>query len=103
MPFRYQFTSIAIDDLDRIWSFIAADSQDAADRVEAAVFDACEMLSRNPMLGSKRIELTARPVRFWTVTHFPNFVVVYRPDTRPLRIIRVLHGKRNLARILLRE
>jgi plasmid stabilization system protein ParE len=36
------------------------------------------------------------PIRFWTVTRFPNFIVVYRPETKPLQIVTVLHGRRNL-------
>ena len=52
------------------------------------------------MLGSKRTEVTLLPVRFWTVTRFPNFIVVYRPDTKPLQIVAVLYGKRDLKSLL---
>jgi hypothetical protein len=31
---------------------------------------------------------------------YPNYTVVYRPDTAPLQIVTVLHGKRNIRRIL---
>lgn len=41
----YQFTPQAADDLSDIWSFIARDSLDAADRVEAAIFQACELIA----------------------------------------------------------
>jgi len=40
MPSSYQFTPRAIDDLDDIWSYIAADSVDAANHVESAIFAA---------------------------------------------------------------
>jgi hypothetical protein len=39
-------------------------------------------------------------VRFWTVTKFPNYVIVYRPDTVPLQVVAVLHGKRDLKEVL---
>jgi plasmid stabilization system protein ParE len=39
-------------------------------------------------------------VHFWTVQQYPNYVVVYRPETQPLEIIRVLHGMRDLKRLL---
>ncbi len=52
------------------------------------------------MLGSKRSEITALPVRFWTINRFPNYIVVYRPDTKPLQVVAILHGKRNLKAIL---
>ena len=40
------------------------------------------------------------PVRFWSVTKYPNYVIVYRPETAPLQVIAVLHGKRDLKEIL---
>jgi plasmid stabilization system protein ParE len=91
-----QFTPRALSDLDVIWSYIAADSVKAANRVEAAIVSACNSLARNPLLGTKRSEITPLPVRFWTVPRFPNFIVVYRPDTQPLQVVAVLHGRRNL-------
>jgi plasmid stabilization system protein ParE len=100
MPPPYRFTPRALDDLDEIWSYIAQDSVEAASRVESAIVAACESLSRHPLLGSKRGEITPLPVRFWTVTRFPNFIVVYRPDTKPLQIVTVLHGKRDIRSIL---
>jgi plasmid stabilization system protein ParE len=100
MPPRFQLTLRALNDLDEIWGYMAEDSVDAANRVESAILAACTSLSRHPLLGSKRIEITLLPVRFWTVTKFPNFIVVYRPDTQPLRIVTVLHGKRDIKNFL---
>jgi plasmid stabilization system protein ParE len=100
MPTPYQLTSRALNDLDEIWSYIAEDDVIAANRVESAILSACGNLARHPKLGSKRSEITPLPVRFWTVTRYPNFIVVYRPDTEPLQVVAVLHGKRNLKAIL---
>jgi plasmid stabilization system protein ParE len=63
----FRFTPEASADLFEIWNYIAADSEESADRVE------CDL---------RRLHL------------------VYNPTTAPLRIIRILHGKRNLKRIL---
>jgi plasmid stabilization system protein ParE len=52
------------------------------------------------MLGSKRSEITPLPVRFWTVTQYPNFIVVYRPGTRPLQVVAILHGRRDIKALL---
>ena len=87
-------------DLDDIWNFIAEDSVDAANRVESTILAACESLAMHPLLGSKRAEITSHPVRFWTVTRFSNFIVVYRPDTRPLQVVTILHGKTNMEAAL---
>jgi plasmid stabilization system protein ParE len=100
MSASYQFTPRALDNLGDIWDYIAADNGDAADRVESAILAACESLARPPLLGSKRTEITPLPVRFWTVTRFPNFVVVYRPGTKPMQVIAVLHGMRNIRALL---
>jgi plasmid stabilization system protein ParE len=97
MPSPFQFTPRAIRDLGDIWEYIAEDNVGAANRVESAILSACNRLSRNPLIGSKRSEITPLPVRFWVVTRFPNFIVVYRPDTKPLQIVAILHGKRDAA------
>jgi plasmid stabilization system protein ParE len=96
----YQLTPRALSDLCDIWEYISEDSVDAANRVESAILLACASLARHPLLGSKRSEITSLPLRFWTVTRYPNFIVVYRPDTEPLQVVAVLHGKRNLKAIL---
>jgi plasmid stabilization system protein ParE len=62
---QYQFTPQAVDDLFDIWSFIAHDNREAADRVEEAVFRACDFLADTPLAGRVRTDLTALPVRFW--------------------------------------
>ena len=95
MPFSFELTPRALAELDDIWNYIAEDSVDAANRVESAILAACESLARRPMLGSKRVEITTLPVRFWPVTRFPNFIVVYRPETKPLQVLTVIHGKRD--------
>jgi antitoxin ParD1/3/4 len=96
----YALTPLAKADIFDIWSYIAGDSQDAADRVEQAIYDACAFLTDGPLRGHSRPDLTTRPVRFWTLTRYPNYTIVYRPETAPLQIIAVLHGKRNIRRIL---
>ncbi len=90
----------AVDDLDAIWNYIAADNPDAANRVESAIFACFGSLVRHPLIGSKRSEMTSLPVRFWPVAEFPNFIVVYRPETKPLEVVAVLHGKRDIGRLL---
>src|ERR1044071_4296948 len=96
----YVLTPLAKTDIFDIWSYIAEDSEDAADRVEAAIYDACVFLAEAPFRGHSRPDLTARSLRFWTLTRYPNYTVVYRPEAAPLQIVAVLHGKRNMRRIL---
>ena len=92
-PFR--LTPQAIDDLDRIWWFIAERSVEAANRVETEVIATCHRLAKRPLMGTKRPDMTPVSVRFWTVTRFPNYIIVYRPESAPLQVVAVLHGKRD--------
>jgi plasmid stabilization system protein ParE len=97
---RYQLTSAAFDDLFDVWSFIAQDSPAAADRVEQAIYRACERLAETPLIGSVRTDLTPLPVRFWVLTPYPNYLLVYEPEPRPIRILRILHRSRDIPSLL---
>jgi plasmid stabilization system protein ParE len=96
----YQFTPQASEDLLDIWSFIARDNPEAADRVEAAVYRACDLLADSPLAGRMRKDITAFPLRFWVVHPYSNYLIVYDPEKQPLQIIRILHGARDLAGVL---
>jgi len=96
----YALTALAKTDIFQIWSYIAEHNENAANRVEHTIYDACAFLADSPLRGHLRPDLTPRPVRFWTITRYPNYMIVYRPDAMPLQIIAVLHGKRDIQRIL---
>jgi antitoxin ParD1/3/4 len=96
----FQLTPQGTEDLDAIWTFIADNNRSAADRVEMEIVATCRRLAKHPLIGTRRQDITRRPVRFWSVTKFPNYVIVYRPETVPLQVIAVLHGKRELKQVL---
>jgi len=79
----YALTPLAKADIFDIWSYIAKESEDAAARVEQAIYNACAFLADGPMCGHSRPDLTARALRFWTLTRYPNYTIVYRPETSP--------------------
>lgn len=55
-------------------------------------------LAQHPNSRHRRGDLTTRDdVLFWPVY---SYLVIYRPDTEPLEILRVLHGNRDVTRIL---
>jgi len=97
---RFALTPLAKADIFNIWSFIARDNEDAADRVEQEIYNACAFLAEAPLRGHCRPDLTGRPMRFWTLPRYPSYTVVYLPETAPLQVLAVLHGKRNIPRIL---
>ena len=97
----YALTPLAKADIFEIWSYIAEASEAAADRVERAIHDACAFVAEAATRGHSRPGLTTRSsLRFWTLTRYPNYTVVYRPETAPLQVGAVLHGKRNIQRVL---
>jgi len=57
-------------------------------------------LGENPGLGHLREDLTppGRMLRYQTV--MKRFVIVYQPDTRPIRVIAVVDGTRDIAALL---
>jgi plasmid stabilization system protein ParE len=95
----YVLTPRASADIFHIWRYIAGDSEKAANRVESAIYEACDLIAEDPRRGHIRRDLTARPVRFWTLTRYPNYAIVYR-ETAPVQVVAVLHSKRNLRRAL---
>ena len=54
----YDLTSLAKADIFEIWAYIAEDNEDAADRVERAIYDACEFVAQSPFRGHSRQDLT---------------------------------------------
>jgi plasmid stabilization system protein ParE len=91
----YRLTPAAENDLFEIWACIAANNIEAADRVEAEIFDACARLAERPHLGHLRRDLTDKPVRFFPVRG--TYLIVYDPATEPLEVIRILHGARDVT------
>ena len=93
---EFILSSEALDDLQSIWNFIAADNQTAADRIVDELFEAFEHLAEWPGSGHTRRDLTQRDVRFWPVR---SYLVVYR-EKAPLQIVAILHGARDIPSII---
>ena len=95
---RFRLAPEAPQEVKDIWAYIVSDNTTAAARVRQEIRDTCRRLAQHPYIGHRRDDLTTRDdVLFWPVY---SYLVVYRPDTRPLEILRVLHGKRNVEGLL---
>jgi plasmid stabilization system protein ParE len=90
-------TPRAKQDLNEIWDYIADDDIEAADRVLDALEAAIGKLARSPGIGHWREDLTDKRHRFFLVY---SYLIIYRHETKPLQIIRVLHAARNVQSIL---
>jgi len=94
---RVLLTEAARSDLEGIHDYIFLDSPAAAARVRTALRDATRRLARNPRIGHLRSDLADEPLRFWQVF---SYLIVYRPETEPLQIVRVLHASRDVRSLL---
>jgi antitoxin ParD1/3/4/toxin ParE1/3/4 len=97
---RYVLTDPAKQDVRDIVDYIRQRNPEAAARVRGEFRDAMRRLADFPYMGHLRADLTDEPLRFWTVY---SYLIVYRPDRKPLQVIRVLHGARDVGKILERE
>ena len=93
MP-RFVLAHEATGDLRDIYDYIAADDPAAARRVLEDLRTAMHRLAEHPGLGHLRDDLADEALRVWTVH---SYLVIYRPDARPLQIVRVLSGYRDIA------
>ena len=97
----YRLTEPARLDLLEIAAFIARDDESAAERTVSELESALRGLAEMPLKGHSRPDIAqAEGLLFWCVR---NYHVVYRAGTRPLEILRILHGSRDATRELDRE
>jgi toxin ParE1/3/4 len=96
----YQITPSAAADLDAIYNYIPRDNLPAAGRMLRRFIEAFRKLADQPVLGHLREDLTDEPFRFWPAG---AYLIIYRPDTNPLEILRVVHGARDIVRLLEEE
>jgi plasmid stabilization system protein ParE len=90
----------ADEDVFQIWSYLFQRAGiETANRIESELYDAFEALTATPGQGHRRSDLTNQPVLFFALY---QYMIVYRVKTS-LEIVRVLHGKRDLGRILQTE
>jgi antitoxin ParD1/3/4 len=98
MSTRYVLAPQAAQDLVEIWRYIKGQSSIAtADRVESTIKDRIAFLSQNPGAGHWRKDLTNQKVKFFSAY---SYLIVYRPETNPLQVVSILHGRRDMERVL---
>ena len=98
MSARYVLSPEAQADLVDIWEYIKRESsEEVADHVANAILDKIAFLAERPGVGHTRPDLSAKPVKFFTVY---SYLIVYRPEATPLQALTVLHGHRDIGRLL---
>ena len=90
----YKLMPAAEEDLAEIVDRIAEDSPRNARKVFDKIHADAKKLAEMPLIGHTREDITDKPLRFWAVY---SWLIVYRPETSPLEILRIVHGARDLA------
>lgn len=92
-------TSAAKADARDIWTYIAQDNPDAADRLLDRFDKLFRMLALQPLVG-KSVEELVPNLRFVPVG---NYLIFYRPAKDRIEIVRILHGARDITAEFFRE
>jgi plasmid stabilization system protein ParE len=84
---------------------IEKDAAHAADKFLEAVQSAIELLCRMPGAGAPKVLENPRlaELRSWPIRGFPAMRIYYLSAGDELRIVRVLHGKRDVNPLLEEE
>ena len=87
-----RFRPEASHDLESIWDYVAQRDETAAERLIATLWDGCTLLSRAPMIGRDRHEVSPG------LRSFPigNYVIFYQPASEGIDIVRILSGARDI-------
>ncbi len=95
---RYLLTDEAKADLADIRRYLTRKAgASIAKSTLKKIRDAFEFLSRTPEAGHVREDLSDDSVKFWSVF---SYMIVYDPTTRPIEILRIIHGSREVSAIL---
>ena len=94
---RFILSPEAAQDIREIWFYIAQKNLRAARRVRLLLLEACQAVANHPGIGHHREDLTDKAVLFWPVG---AYLIVYSSASRPVAIVRVLHGARDIPNVL---
>ena len=91
------FASAAEYDLNEAYRFIALNSSAAAETLLSRVETAVAKLAEMPLIGHQRRDVNDHRYRFFPVH---PYLLAYQFVEPTLTIVRVLHGARNIPRIM---
>lgn len=90
------YSQTSKDDLLEIWLGLAESNVSAAERLLDDLDAATQLLATQPLIGKSRREfgpgIRSFPVR--------DYILVYRPILDGVELVRVVHGARDLTRVL---
>jgi toxin ParE1/3/4 len=98
MP-RIERTAQAEEDLIELWVYIGHDNVRAADRLLDEIEERFHLLADEPRLGRERPDI-APELRYLPVR---GYLILYRPISEGIEIVRVVHGARNIQALMRAE
>ena len=94
----YVLSGPAQTDLESIAAYLTeAGGVTIARQVMRELRSAMQLLGQRPGIGHLREDLTEQVVRFWPVY---SYLIIYSPLTKPLEIVRVVRGSRDVPALL---
>ncbi len=104
---KVSYRQAASDDIVRQFRYylVTLNLPEVAVRFRDAVRSTVQSLRPHPLVGPRYSSGTPglQDLRSWPVAAFEAIRIYYIADEGVIRIIRILHGKRNVNRILARE
>ena len=97
---RYILQPHVLPELEEIWEYIRGFNEAAAWRVVDAAFETFQTLAESPFIGVKFSGRKPGGIRFLPITQFPTYLVFYRPQEDFVEILHVLHGARDLVKLV---
>ena len=93
---EYELSPEAREEVWEIWSYIARDDEESADKWILSLLEAFDLLARNPHIGHTRKDLTDSELLFWPVE---RYLVLYRLAGENIEIAAVTQGSRDIPPI----
>ena len=104
---KVSYRQAATDDVVRQFRYylITLNLPDVAVRFRTAVRHTVQSLQQHPLVGPRYRSSNPQlqTLRTWAVAGFEAIRIYYLLDEDPVRVIRILHGKRDVKHILERE
>ncbi len=93
MAYRVEWSQRALEDLESIAHYIAADSEAYAAAVVKTILTTARNLSRFPLSGRIVPELGDENIREWFAY---SYRVIYRIESQVVTVAAIVHGRRLL-------
>lgn len=98
MTGSFALTPSAVCDLDEILEYILEHGgPEPALHVHRRLHDGFRKIGSQPGIGHSRDDLADESLRIWPVF---SYLIIYRPETRPVQVVRVIHGARNVPMVI---